>query len=80
VGHVFKSTTSRFNEPKSGHFNHSELLVKEQNFRNLKAKNKVRDLEEILEGKQFKEKIYKSNLSFETASLEYSEEIKKKLL
>ena len=40
----------------------------------------MRDLEEILEGKQFKEKIYKSNLSFETASLEYSEEIKKKLL
>ena len=55
-------------------------MIKEQNFKNLKAKNKRKDLEEVLEGKQFKEKIYKSNLSFETASLEYSDEIKKKLL
>tara|TARA_B110000285_G_C14882235_1_gene494457 strand:+ start:517 stop:651 length:135 start_codon:yes stop_codon:yes gene_type:complete len=40
----------------------------------------LKELEEVMDGKNFKEKIYKSNLSFETASLEYSDEIKKKLL
>lgn len=37
-------------------------------------------MQEIKENKQFKEKIYKSNLSFETASLDYTDEIKNKLL
>ena len=40
----------------------------------------MKELEEFKEGKVFKEKIYKQNLSFETASLEYNDEIKKKLL
>ena len=37
-------------------------------------------MQEIKDSKQYKEKIYKSNLSFETASLDYTDEIKKKLL
>lgn len=55
-------------------------LVKEEYLRNSKNVEKNLLEAEQKRTRDFKQRVYKSNLSFETASLEYTDEIKQKLI
>ena len=79
--HMFTSKTSRLQpievkklQPQAVH------LIKEEFVRNQKHIEKNIQEAELKRTRDFKQRVYKSNLSFETASLEYTDEIKQKLI